>query len=86
MKDTIDLGVMNGWSKETDALFDKLEACKIPEYDMDFIVFGHDWDSTLPKDYLTEKEKRIVLSTIQWLGSPIGRSFLERCGFVNTKK
>lgn len=27
---------------------------------------------------LTEVEKRIVLSTIQWLGSPVGQSFLNR--------
>lgn len=31
--------------------------------------------------YLNEREEMIILNTIQWLGSPVGRSFLEKCGF-----
>lgn len=27
--------------------------------------------------YLTEEEKKIVYSVIQWLGTPVGRSFLK---------
>jgi len=34
-----------------------------------------------PKDYLTEREEQIVFTTIQWLGSPVGQSFLKNCGF-----
>ena len=49
--------------------------------DMDLIVFGHGSSNMSPNDYLTKKEERIVLSTIQWLGSPIGQSFLSQCGF-----
>ena len=49
--------------------------------DMHLIVFGHN-ENLKPNDYLTNREKRIVLSTIQWLGSPIGTNFLEGCGFI----
>ena len=51
--------------------------------DMYLIVFGHGSQSMRPNDYLTDREKKIVLSTIQWLGSPIGQSFLRDCGFDN---
>jgi hypothetical protein len=51
--------------------------------DMDLIVFGHGPESSRPKDYLTDREKKIVLSSIQWLGSPVGQSFLRDCGFNN---
>ena len=36
-----------------------------------------------PVGYLTKEEKEIMISTIQWLGSPVGQSFLGRCRFVN---
>ena len=49
--------------------------------DMDLIVFGHPSDSLMPNDYLTDRERKIVLSTIQWLGSSVGQSFLTSCGF-----
>jgi hypothetical protein len=52
--------------------------------DMDLIVFGHPHDSLLPRDYLTDKEKKIVISTVQWLGSPVGQEFLSKCGFKLT--
>lgn len=49
--------------------------------DMDLIVFGHG----KPLDYLTDREKQIVLSTVQWLGSPVGQGFLNNCGFSAKK-
>lgn len=55
----------------------------------DLIVFSHQSNSSVPKDFLSEREKDIVISTIQWLGSPVGQGFLGRCGFVpkeNPKK
>lgn len=52
--------------------------------DMDLIVFGHPNNSMMPKDYLSYREKQIVLSTIQWLGSPVGNAFLRECGFSET--
>jgi hypothetical protein len=55
--------------------------------DMDLIVFGHGSESLRPNDYLNDREKKIVLSTIQWLGSPVGQSFLIDCGFeLKTEK
>lgn len=53
--------------------------------DMDLIVFGHNPGSTHPKDYLSDREESIVLSVIQWLGSPVGQSFLDSCGFEPKK-
>jgi hypothetical protein len=50
--------------------------------DMDFIVFGQKSESMSPNDYLSDREKDIVLSTIQWLGSPVGQGFLDKCGFI----
>lgn len=46
------------------------------------IVFG--WEDSAqrwPKSYLTEREADICINLIQWLGSPVGQSFLEECGF-----
>jgi hypothetical protein len=54
--------------------------------DLDLIVFGHPNNSATPKDYLSDREKDIVLSAIQWLGSPVGQGFLDSCGFAPKKK
>lgn len=53
--------------------------------DMDNIVFGTDGNSVRPAQYLTDREKQIALSTIQWLGSPVGQGFLADCGFEEKK-
>lgn len=53
---------------------------------MDLIVFGSKSDGMKPSDYLTDREKSIVVSTIQWLGSPVGQCFLRDCGFEKIKK
>lgn len=34
-----------------------------------------------PTEFLTDREKQIMISTIQWLGSPVGQGFLNYCGF-----
>lgn len=34
-----------------------------------------------PKGYISEREEKIVISTIQWLGSSVGKGFLKQCGF-----
>lgn len=47
------------------------------------IIFG--WKSdrqNVPERYLTEDEEDICLNLIQWLGSPVGQSFLRECGFT----
>lgn len=52
--------------------------------DMDWLVFGvGDFNRNSPADRLTERERQIVVSTIQWLGSPVGQGFLRDCGFEN---
>jgi CHAT domain-containing protein len=46
------------------------------------IIFGSSNNTqTIPRDYLSDREKRIVITTIQWLGSPVGQGFLKECGF-----
>lgn len=50
----------------------------------DRIVFGANHKGISP-DYLSERERDIVLSAIQWLGSPVGQKFLNDCGFVKEK-
>lgn len=34
-----------------------------------------------PTEYLTERQAEIMITTIQWLGSPVGQNFLRSCGF-----
>lgn len=46
-------------------------------YNRSQIVFGTE-ENGEPKEYLTDREERILLSTIQWLGTPVGQSFLEK--------
>ncbi len=64
--------------------FDKFIESHSKNNDMDFIVFGQEIGRIgfYPQDYLTEREESIVLSTIQWLGSPVGQGFLRDCGFI----
>lgn len=56
--------------------------------DMDYIVFGHknSPSGSTPDDYLSERERRIVVSTIQWLGSPVGQTFLRRLGYCEEEE
>lgn len=47
------------------------------------------WDDNKqyrPIEYLTDKEQTICVNLIQWLGSPVGQSFLRECGFENNNK
>lgn len=45
--------------------------------DADLIVFGQkDGTGCRPKDHLTEREEKIVLSVIQWLGTLVGQHFI----------
>lgn len=54
---------------------------------IDLIVFGQKENTCMtPKKYLTEKQTKIVVSTIQWLGSPVGQGFLAKLGFELIKK
>jgi|TARA_B110000908_G_scaffold1583_1_gene2034 hypothetical protein len=48
--------------------------------DIEMICVASD-DGMKPNRYLTDDEKRIVISTVQWMGSPVGQNFLEENGF-----
>lgn len=49
---------------------------------IDLLVFEPANSSqTYAVDTLTEREQRIMLGTIQWLGSNCGRHFLSSCGY-----
>jgi len=54
--------------------------------DMSMIVFPPKENGIQPSEFLTEREEKIVISTIQWLGSPVGQGFLEECGFELKKE
>lgn len=49
------------------------------------LIFGSEDNHEL-RDYATEREQQIAISTIQWLGSTVGKSFLKECGFELRKK
>lgn len=47
--------------------------------DVDLIVFGQDeGPGARAKDSLSEREEKIVLGLIQWLGTPVGQGFINR--------
>lgn len=49
----------------------------------DQAIFGiKDGTSSLPNEYLTERDKQIMLSTLQWLGSHVGQCYLRECGLL----
>lgn len=49
---------------------------------VDLLIFPScENNGMIPSDYLSDREKQIVISTIQWLGSPVGKTFLRDCGF-----
>lgn len=47
---------------------------------IDKIIYGTN-ENGYPKNFLSDHEKRIVITAIQWLGSHVGQSFLEDNGF-----
>lgn len=53
------------------------------DFDLSTLIYGlKENDRMRPAKWLTEHEEKIVLTTIQWLGTPVGRSFLKECGFI----
>jgi hypothetical protein len=53
---------------------------------MNIIIFGHGSETVKPRAKLTAKEKRIIVSAIQWLGSDVGSGFLKQFGFEMKNK
>jgi len=39
-------------------------------------------DPNRPNREATDRDELVAVTIIQWLGSPVGMSFLEECGFV----
>lgn len=53
--------------------------------DMSMLVFPPNNNGMSPTEYLTEREEKIVMGTIQWLGSPVGSSFLQSLGYTKNE-
>lgn len=49
--------------------------------DMSAIVLEQNKTGTAPSRYLTPEEEKIVISAMQWLGSPVGQCFLRDMGY-----
>ena len=49
--------------------------------DMSAIVLEPNETGIAPSRYLTSEEEKIVISAMQWLGSPLGQSFLRDMGY-----
>jgi hypothetical protein len=46
--------------------------------DASSIVFGQkEGTGFYPNEYLTDREEKIVLGVIQWLGTPVGQGFID---------
>lgn len=51
------------------------------------VIYGwEDGYQSYPNNYLTEKEEKICVHLIQWLGSSVGQTFLNQCGFELKEK
>ena len=58
------------------------EFSKFKDIEISRIVTGT-LDGSTPTKFLSEEEIKLTKSTIQWLGTSVGRGFLDRCGFTN---
>lgn len=53
----------------------------------DLLVFPpEDTHQTYAVDTLTQREIRIVITMVQWMGTPLGQSLLSECGFEPVEK
>ena len=53
---------------------------------IDLVVFPPaDDHQTRAESTLSEREKRIVITMVQWMGTPLGQSLLRECGFEPVK-
>lgn len=54
---------------------------------MDLLVFPPaNSQQTRAEDTLSDREKRIVITMVQWMGTPLGQSLLRECGFEPVEK
>ena len=53
----------------------------------DLLVFPPANDNqTRAESTLSDREKRIVITMVQWMGTPLGQSLLRECGFEPVKR
>ena len=70
--------------KENDRYYEKeIRALEVFNQDhlnyADLIVFGQKEATAMTaNDTLTDREEKIVLGVIQWLGTPVGQGFISR--------
>lgn len=57
------------------------EAVNMGNADLSAMVFEPKDGGLAPSEYLSEREEKIVVSAIQWLGSPVGQNFLRDMGY-----
>jgi hypothetical protein len=66
-----------------DKFISMFESSGMANKSLSAIIFGWENDrQNIPAQYLTDDEENICLNLIQWLGSPVGQSFLRQCGFT----
>lgn len=54
---------------------------------VDLLVFPPEDDhQTYAVDTLSDREIRIVITMVQWMGTPLGQALLKECGFEQVKK
>jgi hypothetical protein len=67
-----------------DKFIEMFERDSMAKTTLSAIIFGWENDrQQYPKRFLQDNEEDICLNLIQWLGSPVGQSFLNSCGFVD---
>jgi len=69
-------------------LHDKFIEWYVNEHsNMDLLVFPPaNNQQTRAEDTLSDREKRIVITMVQWMGTPLGQSLLRECGFEPVEK
>ena len=74
-------------NQQEEVFHDKfLEFLKLKDSD----VFSNILFNSAPREVgfdseISEREKRIMITTLQWLGSPVGQQYLDDCGFTKIK-
>jgi len=56
------------------------------DHERAILIYGSkETDTRRPNQYLTEDEEKLIMTIIQWLGTPVGQSFLNKCGFYKSE-
>lgn len=73
---------------DQEVLLHKLVNAEDMQRQWDLIVFGQKdgVGPAQPRAHLNSNDKKIIGSILQWLGTPVGESFLERAGYTRNRK